>query len=450
MRVMVMGLDSLPWSMYRRFRDNLPHFRQLVEGGVSAPLTSTIPPITIPAWMCMMTGRDPGEHGLYGFRNRTGRDYQTSRTASSASFRGPAVWDVLSSRQKPSVLIGVPGTYPLRPFLGTAISDFLTPPDAAEYTYPAEFKETLKTIVDPYQFDITDYRSDRLADIQNEAFLMTDRRFQAISWMSQNVPWEFFMAVEIGLDRMHHVFWNHMDPDHPLFVPNSRYGQALFRYYKFLDTKLGEMLARLPDDVLLLVVSDHGTQGMAGGVFVNDWLHRQGYLHFKRPVHDERFQPELVDWAKTRAWAEGGYYARMYLNVEGREPEGVVPASRFEAERDALKEQLETLSCGARVFYPEEIYREVNGTAPDLLVYFGDLKWRALASVGHVEIYSKENDIGPDGANHAQEGVFIAYQPRRLGPGRLDSARLLDVANTVLSELGYPGEVPGSNILEGR
>jgi predicted AlkP superfamily phosphohydrolase/phosphomutase len=91
------------------------------------------------------------------------------------------------------------------------------------------------------------------------------------------------------------------------------------------------------------------------------------------------------------------------------------------------------MPLGNRVFTPQQLYRRVRGIAPDLIVYFGDLAWRAVGQVGLGELYTTENDTGPDDANHAQHGLFIFADPRRPGGGqRLDGAQIYDVLPSLL------------------
>ena len=95
-------------------------------------------------------------------------------------------------------------------------------------------------------------------------------------------------------------------------------------------------------------------------------------------------------------------------------------------------------NIGSVAYKPEEIYREVNNIAPDLIVYFGDLSWRSVGSLGLNSIYTFENDTGPDDANHAQEGLYIYHDPRTQGQGRGPRRHLMDVAPTILDLLGVP------------
>jgi predicted AlkP superfamily phosphohydrolase/phosphomutase len=190
-----------------------------------------------------------------------------------------------------------------------------------------------------------------------------------------------------------------------------------------------------------MVVSDHGIKRMDGGFCVNQWLQQQGLLAIQQqPPGIVKLSECTVDWSRTKAWGDGGYYARIYLNVRGREPAGTIRPSEYEEERNRLKAALEATTdpngqpLGTVVLKPEEAYRETNGVAPDLIVYFGNLAWRSVGTLGHPGIHTFENDTGPDDANHAQHGLVIISDPRcpmnglpltglqleRIGPTLLD------------------------------
>jgi predicted AlkP superfamily phosphohydrolase/phosphomutase len=161
-----------------------------------------------------------------------------------------------------------------------------------------------------------------------------------------------------------------------------------------------------------------------------------------------------VTWGATKAWSEGGYYARVFLNVKGREPHGNINPEDYERVRDDLKARFEAIlddqgkPMGTRVFKPQEIYREVRNIAPDLVVYFGDLYWRSVGKVGYRVLHIQENDTGPDDCNHAQFGAFILAAPGNQLQGPMEQVRLLDLTPTLLSG-GYDrcGHKAGQSIL---
>jgi predicted AlkP superfamily phosphohydrolase/phosphomutase len=155
------------------------------------------------------------------------------------------------------------------------------------------------------------------------------------------------------------------------------------------------------------------------------------------------FEKVEVDWAHTTAWGDGGYYGRIFVNVAGREPRGTVAQDAYEAFRDQLAEHIckipapDGTALRTQVFKPQAIYRQVRGVAPDLIVYFDDLGWRSVGSFGFDDIYTFENDTGPDDANHARNGIWIYTPPEmNLGGKLLPDTQLMDFAPTVLEIFG--------------
>ena len=180
-----------------------------------------------------------------------------------------------------------------------------------------------------------------------------------------------------------------------------------------------------------------------GGICFNDWLIQNGYLTLKqRASRPTPIADAPIDWGRTMAWGDGGYYGRLFLNVAGREPQGVIEPTQYESVRDELVTKLEAMQgpngelLGTKVLKPQDVYSEVRGVAPDLLVYFGDLAWRSVGTVGNPSIYTHENDIGPDGANHDRTGVFAMKGVPGQPTGRVEGLDLVDVGPTIVSLFG--------------
>ncbi len=455
-KVVVIGLDCAePSLVFDRYADRLPNLTRLRRRGAWGKLRSCDPPITVPAWMSMMSSKDPGTLGYYGFRNRADRSYEKMMTATSLAVREPLLWDFLDRAGKRVILLGVPQTYPPRPVNGLMVTDFLTPSIASNYTYPPELKDEIARLanVHPYEFDVSDFRTPDKAKIRDALIRMTDKRFALARYLMTSKPWDFFMMVEMGTDRVHHAFWQYMDPAHHRYEPGNPFESVIADYYVHVDRKVGELLSVIPNEAHVIVVSDHGAQCMEGGIALNEWLIRQGYLVLhESPASPSRLEGLKVNWAKTTAWGSGGYYGRIFLNVKGREPQGLIAPKDYEATRDRLTAELEALGdpegrpIGTRVLKPERLYRTVRGVAPpDLFVYFGDLRWRSVGTVGTGAIHTFENDTGPDDANHAPDGLLIVTGPDIAPRGPISGMQLMDLTPTILRLFGrdIPGDLQG-------
>jgi predicted AlkP superfamily phosphohydrolase/phosphomutase len=443
-KVLVVGLDCATPQIVFDHGDELPVLKGLMDRGVHGRLRSSDPPITIPAWMVMTTGKDPGKLGLYGFRHRKGDSYDQMWIANSKAVHEKRLWDIIGERGGQSCLVSIPPSYPPYPVAGNLISCFITPPGKdKEYTYPPTLRQEIEERFGPYIFDVV-FRTEDRDQILSEIYRMTDKRFEVMDWLIQNKPWDLFMFVEIGVDRVHHAFWKYMDHGHHLYEPGNKYENTILDYYKHLDGKIGELLKRVGDETVVLVVSDHGAKRMKGAFCVNEWLIQEGDLVVREMPQKVISVDDLaIDWGKTKAWAWGGYYARVFLNVEGREPKGIIKPEDYEKEREAMTKKLLALrgpngeEWKTKVIWPQEYYDEANGEYPDMMVYFDDLYWRSAGTLGHGTMFLPENDTGPDDAVHAQEGIYILRDPAGRN-AEVRDANILDIAPTVLDRLGIP------------
>lgn len=444
-KVVVIGLDCAPPELvFERYRDSMPNVARLVDEGSSGPMRSSEPPITVPAWTCMVSGRDAGELGLYGFRNRIMGETGL-RLANGRDLRVKRVWDWLGEHGHRVAPLFVPLTSPPTPVRGQMVSGFMHPGGDAPWCFPRGLEDELERRFGPYRADVDDFRSDDLDRIYRDIVAMTDQHFEIARYIWNERNPDFMMMVEIGLDRFHHAFWRYIDPEHPRHESGNPYEQLGREYYGRLDDQIGQLCAGLDDDSVVMIVSDHGARAMHGGFCINEWLIERGYLALHDATEGSRpLKHEDVDWRRTKAWAEGGYYARVFFNVAGREPNGIVPASEIAALRAELRRELGTLrddegtQIPVEVRIPQEYYRRARGFPPELMVYFDDMKLRAIGSVGTGRRVVTENDTGLDSCNHAWNGIFIMSGGGTFPRGRVEGAEIYDIAPTVLGLFGVP------------
>jgi predicted AlkP superfamily phosphohydrolase/phosphomutase len=451
MRLLIIGLDSMPSDLLNNHQD-LPNIKMMIENGFSAILKSCEPPITIPAWMVMMTSKNPGKLGVYGFRHRKGYSYTEGWIATSSSIKEKKLWDYLAEYNKRSCLIGVPPTYPPYKINGLMISCFITPTLNNIYTYPPTLKDEIERIVNEYKFDIKFRVIDR-DKILEDLYDMTEKRFKVINYLMNKEKWDLFMFVEIGVDRLHHTFWKYYDKNHPKYISNNKYEHVVRDYYRFIDSKIGELIKSVDDDTLILVVSDHGTTRMKGCFCINEWLIREGYLKVRNyPDKQTDLDKADIDWSNTKAWGWGGYYARIFINLKGREANGIIDKEDYENLRRELREKILNIKgpngerFNNKVYTPEELYGVANGDKPDLIVYFDDLYWRSAGTIGHNTLYLDENDTGPDDSVHSYDGIFILYNKSKSKRMRIDKISIYDVTPTLLALMN----IPVSNDMEGK
>ena len=459
MKTLVIGLDcAVPELLFGDER--LTNFRRLMEGGCHGRLETIIPPITVPAWMCMATSQDPGSLGVYGFRNRHDHSYDGLSIVNSKSIQDLAIWDQVAREGKRANIIGVPPSFPPRKVNGVCIGCFLTPDTNNDhYTHPPAMRDEIKRLTGEYPVDVKGFRTDRKDWLKDEIYSTSRKHFEVVRHLMQNSDWDYLQFVEICLDRLQHGFWKYHDPQHVLHQPGNPYEDVIRDYYLYLDDEIGSLLDLLTDDTAILVMSDHGAQRLDGGFCINEWLVKEGLLVLNEyPKEITPFSKLSVNWEKTRVWSEGGYYARVFFNVKGREPQGVIEKDDYEKFREEVKEKLEALPndkgepMGTRVFKPDQIYRTVRNVAPDLIAHFGDLYWRSIGGVGYPTFYVQENDTGPDDCNHAQFGSFILAASNNPLRGEVKGAHILDLAPTLLELGGYdiPNTMQGKSLVMGQ
>jgi len=429
-KVLVVGLDCAPPKLlYEDLLNELPTLGEMIGDGERYVLVSSHPPITIPAWAVMVTGKSPGELGMYGFRHRRPGDVGTSYIISSNNVRYPAIWNEFNRMGRRSIVVGVPPSYPPKPVKGYVVSDFITPSTEVGYTWPPSLKDELERLFGPYMFDV-EFRTEEKDRLVKDLWKMTKQHFEVLRHLAEK-KWDFMMFVEIGVDRVHHAFWKYYDEAHPKHVPGNKYQDVIPNYYRLIDEELERLLRLMPKDLMIFIASDHGAKAMKGAFAINQWLIEKGYLKLKK--EPERCGVELgdldIDWGKTIAWAWGGYYSRIFINLRGREPRGIVERSEYEDVLDQLKKDIEAIKgpngerWNTKVYTPSELYPTVRGDPPDLMVYLDNLSWRAAGTLGWPSTYLDRNDRGPDDAVHDWYGVFTVYDPQ----GTLDG--------------GYRGEI---------
>ena len=284
---------------------------------------------------------------------------------------------------------------------------------------------------------------------------MSDVQFKTVKYLMQNKDWDYFNFVIIGLDRFHHAFWKYYDKEHLKYKKGNQFEDEMRKYYTYLYTQIGEILKLLDENTVVMLVSDHGAKAMKGLICVNMALEELGLLKFKsKPQPRTRIRDSNIDWDNTYAWGWGGYYARIFLNLKGREPNGVVKKEDYEAKREEIAEKLKSIKddkgnpMNTKVYKPEDLYEVIRGDAPDLMVYFDDLNWRSASTVGYESMYLKENDTGPDDAVHDWFGIYVIYDPKKKMGRDLGIKNILDIAPTSLNILGVgiPSDMKGDII----
>lgn len=457
-KVLVVGLDSAePSLLFDKWINRLPTFQGIMENGIYGKLRSTIPPITVPAWMSMMTGKTPGDLGIYGFRNKEKVEDKFLKTVDATEIKERKIWDIIAMEGKKSIINGVPLTFPVRRINGNLVSCFMTPSLGSKFTYPVSLQNELIGKFKDINFDVKGFRRKRPEQLNEEIREYTKQQFDITEHLIRTKKWDFAAMVEMGTDRVQHAFWHYMDKEHVLHNPDPYYKDVILNHYKYVDSRVKRLIDLVPDDTLIIIVSDHGAKRMDGGFCINEWLIERGYLVLKSYPKDITSVESLdIDWVKTRAYAFGGYYGRLFINEEQ------IPREQSKLLIREIKEEIENMKFPQslepmmnRLYLPADIYPSVKNYPPQGIVYINELNWRVIGSVGHKTTLIDYNDTGLDGSNHSQLGIFMCVHKKdkqlKRPKDTLDSyldVSIYDITPTIIDafNIKYTDDFTGKSI----
>jgi predicted AlkP superfamily phosphohydrolase/phosphomutase len=245
-----------------------------------------------------------------------------------------------------------------------------------------------------------------------------------------------------------------MDKEHRKYKPNSEFENTLKDYYKYVDKNLGELIKLLDKNTKIIILSDHGITRMHNRVNLADWLIKEGYMVLKESVTEKtRFNFKMVDWNKTRVFAIGAYDGQVFINLKGREPEGIVDSLEYNNLIKELEEKIKAIPGDDGAELQTKIYikkRDYDGKmieiAPDMIIYFDDLQYGCNSTlIGNETLWSPSTAQGSDDAAHSRQGIFIMKDVEK---GNLGEVSYLDIAPTILNGLGLetPEEMKGEVI----
>lgn len=501
-KVLLIGFDSatldliVPWAK----QNKLPTLRKLLNTGVSGVLESTVPPSTPPAWTSIASGKNPGKHGLYGFfarREGTYEFYPVNRLHRKTE----VLWNILSRAGKRVIVVNYPMTYPPERVNGLMVSGMLTPSLKSEFTYPAALKDELlaRSGADGRGYKLELHRGLPWASeaaFLREVYEVTDAQANAMLYLMEEYEWDFFVGVFMGIDRVSHRFWKYMDPQHPSYnsTKATQFGDAILHIYQKMDNIISAMLGCIDEDerTNVIIVSDHGHGPLHKFVYLNNyflnrdllklknkWIIRLKYWAFKHgltvkgsyellaKIGLSRFIRHVpgnlrrrtlssflsfadVDWDRTIAYSMGDM-SQVFINLEGREPRGVVePGAGYERARDriisALREFEDPVTGKRivdRIIKKDDVYTgEHLREAPDLFIIMDDMRYMGKASVETIGPFGSNELVTPHveflSGSHRPNGIIILWGDAFNSGTRIEGARAIDVAPTILHIMGIP------------
>jgi len=503
-KVLVIGMDGATFDVIHPMvkQGKLPTLSKLMASGVSASLRSTFPPVTAPAWVSFMTGKNPGKHGVFDFCANTTHGY-TRPFVSSRDIQAKTLWTLLSEKGRRVGVINVPITYPPEEVNGFIIPGYQRALTHREYTYPAGlFKEIEKMgyLLD-YSGDMVPYTDDKTDYIEGWKRVVEARKKTSLRLM-QEYEWDFFMTVYKCTDEVQHHFWRYHDNSYPDCPEDQRqrYGTVIEEFYQKVDQAVGEQVALLDKNSIVIIMSDHGAGPLHKHFNLNRWLIQEGHMGLKRmrylglarypysylyykilrrvgingidwtvPRHlpravRKKIDPRLgldtstlIDWKRTKAYMGNMTEQGIYINLKGREPEGIIsPGYEYERLREELAEKLLSVKdpeTGAkiveRVFKKEELYQgPYADKAADLYFLLKD-NWTYILD-GTLYRNALVSPANPVSGTHRMEGILIMAGDVFKNGITLKETSIMDIFPTILYAMGIPipDDLDGSVIAE--
>ncbi len=491
-RIFILGLDSATFDIILPMvrEGKLPNLSPLITEGSSGPLQSTMPPVTPPAWVSFMTGKNPGKHGVFDFY--ASPSYGYVRPILNARYiKAKTLWKILSEHGVRVGVINLPITHPPELVNGFIIPGMQYSFEGTDFSYPPGLLQEIREKLGEYKVvfgDLESLYTNKLDRFLQEWRDIVEIRKRAILYLMEREPWDVFMAVFYSIDAIQHHFWKFFDSTHPLHDPAlaQKYGTVIPEFYERVDTAIGEILSRLDENTTIIVLSDHGAGPEKGAFYINRWLAREGFLSLKQGfsflwrirfphlfykiLRRLRFPgiawtvpldqlktlgriidpreglniPFFINWERTKAYAGNHTEQGIYINLKGREPSGIVEKEKeYEALRESIIKKLRETkigNCGEsftiKAYKKEEVYYgPYSDDAPDIFVEIQGGECLLQKEIHHRELFGLADKTS---GTHRMEGMLILKGNEIKAHHTVQGARIIDLAPTILHLLGLP------------
>lgn len=491
-KVCVIALDGATLDLVEPWADagKLKTLASFFEQGVNARLESVIPPITGPAWASFITGKNPAAHGVGDWWYKKDGTFELL-PVNSTRIRTVTLWDLLTAAGRRVAAINVPMTFPPPKTNGVVVSGLLTPTNRGAYTYPESFRDELLKAVPDYRMNLEIfYAPGRVDAFLNDLRDLIRVRSEAARFVYRRERPDFMMVHYIATDWAQHALWHAMDAKHPKHnaAEAAVYGDGILKIYRQIDEELEKLVAELEPDTTIFVMSDHGFGPLYDYIYLNTWLLQKGWLvlkgdastRLKRLAFDIGLVPtnlyriasrlglgsaavgarketqysmlktfflssQNIDWSRTRAYSIGNI-GQIFLNVRGREPQGIVePGRDYETTRSALVDQLRDLThpkdglpLADRIYRREEIYHgPFLEEMPDVLLMPRNLEFQAAGLSEFLSNRVAEPSFIYSGG-HRMDGTLLMSGPAVRTKTQVRGARLIDLLPTILYLMDIP------------
>ncbi|MFO7814971.1 MAG: alkaline phosphatase family protein [Halanaerobiales bacterium] len=482
-RILTVGIDGAEMSLIKKWigEGKLPNLKKMMENGAHGPLRSTIPPITGAAWSSFQTGTNPGKHGAFNWFKRSEGEYN-AEPVTALDIKEPTLWRILNKYKKKVGLIGVPVTTPPEPVDNFLIPGLLTTKNAKIQSYPEDFIDHVKEIVPEFKFSPKEWtRGYSVEGWVEEMVEDIEKKTRLTKKLMVEQDWQFFMVHFMESDQVQHYLWHELG--------NSPH--YIFKIYEAIDWAIGELKEFLDEEDTLFVMSDHGFGELKYNFHIDTWLLNEGYIKLKKnfitqfkkilfrlgitkesllPV-GEYIYPSLrklglvetavdlasnpmlewlfissnnVNWKKSLAYSHSEI-GHIFLNIKGRDPEGVIEKEQVEEIREEIIEKLKRFEnpltgkkVVTEVYKGEEIYQgKMAEDAPDIVFVPDDM---SVLGKGAYQFLSNKNisETQNQTGHHRMNGIFFAEGPDINKDSELEGGHIMDIAPTVLYLLDLP------------
>jgi predicted AlkP superfamily phosphohydrolase/phosphomutase len=470
-KVLMLGLDGMTFSVLEPAfaAGHMPNYKRLLDRGASGVLTSTVPPYTPPGWTSIFTGVNPGKHGIFGFTlgnvQRRGGLVRLDRVAA------PAIWNAANAQGTRIGLFNIPMTFPPPPVDGWAVAGMLTPEGGGEtpdgFTHPAELAADLVKELGEYHIDIEvdydeDWKSTAIIERLSSNLALKRRALHYLLDRDRDLPLLF--AVLEAPDRLMHVHYKYIDPRCEHFDTDAAkpIRERAWAFFDEMDEVIGDLLSWAGEDGYVVTMSDHGFGPKDKSVNVNLALREWGLLNISgagsltksagvRQIarKAKKLLPKSVwqkakgaaqgsiDWSRTKAFSAPIPQQGIYVNLAGREPEGIVAPADYEAVRDEIIERFTALvdpddgrPVVDRIYKREEVVEGPEAhDAPDLFPVCRAYSYELSDGLYSPAVLDDYRAL-PRGFHH-MDGVFGLAGPG-IEPRSGLTASLYDIAPTAL------------------
>jgi predicted AlkP superfamily phosphohydrolase/phosphomutase len=374
-------------------------------------MASSIPEVSSVAWSSIITGTNPGVHGIYGFTDIAPGTYRTT-FPNFNHLKAKPFWE--RNENGRSVIINVPTTFPAREINGVMIAGFVAL-DLKRATFPKSLVPTLEKM--DYRVDVDSQKAHQSLD-----FFMRDldktlqTRIDVYRHLWHEQDWETFVLVFTGTDRLAHFLWDAYDDE------GHKYHEPFLDHFQQIDEVIGEIAQALREDDILIMLSDHGFERLKMNVYINHLLQEGGFSSF-----EEGASPSVKTMAQeTTAFALDP--GRVYVHLRGRFPHGSVPQGEYDAVVDDLTAFFSSLRVEGerivqRTYRREELYAgSQSHRAPDLVLlghagYNLRGNWKAKQPFG-TDIFA---------GKHSQADAFLLVRGKGAERAIPDAPSVVDV-----------------------